>query len=49
LGYENSGVRVIYNFGEAPIDLSGSEVLIASEPIVGGELKMNQCVWFKIL
>jgi hypothetical protein len=38
---------VIYNFGEAPIDISGFEVLISSEPIVGGELKQNQCAWIK--
>jgi alpha-glucosidase len=49
LGFENLGVRVIYNFGEAPIDLSGSEVLISSEPIVGGVLKMNQCAWLRKL
>jgi alpha-glucosidase len=47
LGYNNSGVQVVYNFGETPVDLGSSEVLISSEPIVGGELKMNQCVWVR--
>jgi len=49
LGYETSGVRVIHNFGKEPIDVSGSEVLISSEPIVGGVLEKNQCVWIKSL
>ena len=47
LGYENSGVRVIYNFGAEPIDLSGLDVLISSEPLNGSQLETNQCVWVK--
>jgi alpha-glucosidase len=47
LGYENSGVQVIYNFGVEPIDLSGLDVLISSEPLTGSRLEMNQCVWVK--
>jgi alpha-glucosidase len=47
LGYENSGVQVIYNFGVEPIDLSGLDVLISSEPLNGSQLEMNQCVWVK--
>jgi alpha-glucosidase len=47
LGYENSGVQVIYNFGVEPIDLSGLDVLISSEPLSGSQLEMNQCVWVK--
>jgi alpha-glucosidase len=47
LGYENSGVRVIYNFGVEPIDLSGLDVLISSEPLNGSQLETNQCVWVK--
>jgi alpha-glucosidase len=47
LGYENSGVRVIYNFGIESIDLSGLDVLISSEPLTGSQLEMNQCVWVK--
>jgi alpha-glucosidase len=47
LGYENSGVKVIYNFGVESIDLSGLDILISSEPLSGGQLEMNQCVWVK--
>jgi alpha-glucosidase len=47
LGYENSGVKIIYNFGEQPIDLSSFEVLISSEPLSGKQLETNQCVWVK--
>jgi alpha-glucosidase len=47
LGYENSGVKVIYNFGSAPIDLSGLDVLISSEPVIGDKLEINQCAWIK--
>jgi alpha-glucosidase len=47
LGYENSGVRVIYNFGAEPIDLSEYQVLIASEPLSGNQLATNQCAWVK--
>ena len=47
LGYENSDVKVIYNFGVEPIDLSGLDVLISSEPLKGSQLEINQCVWTK--
>jgi alpha-glucosidase len=47
LGYENSGVRVIYNFGQEPIDLGSAEILISSGPIVGGQLETNSCVWVR--
>jgi alpha-glucosidase len=47
LGYENSGVKVIYNFGVEPIDLSGLGVLISSEPLKGSQLEINQCAWVK--
>jgi alpha-glucosidase len=47
LGYENSGVRVIYNFGVEPIDLSAYQVLIASEPLSGNQLATNQCAWVR--
>jgi alpha-glucosidase len=47
LGYENSRVRVIYNFGAEPIDLSAYQVLIASEPLTGNQLATNQCAWVK--
>jgi alpha-glucosidase len=47
LGYENSGVKVIYNFEEEPIDLSGLGVLISSEPLKGSQLEINQCAWVK--
>jgi alpha-glucosidase len=47
LGYENSGVRVLYNFEVEPIDLSGLDVLISSEPLNGSQLETNQCVWVK--
>jgi alpha-glucosidase len=47
LGYENSGVRVIYNFGQDPIDLGSAEILISSGPVIGGKLEKNQCAWFR--
>ena len=47
LGYENSGVRVIYNFGKEPIDIGNSEVLISSAPIASGQLEPNSCVWIR--
>jgi alpha-glucosidase len=47
LGYENSGIQVIYNFGVEPIDLSGLDILISSEPLIGGQLSTNQCAWFR--
>jgi alpha-glucosidase len=47
LAYENSGIRVIYNFGKNPIDLGGAQVLISSQPLVGGQLETNSCVWVK--
>jgi hypothetical protein len=40
-------VRVIYNFGVEPIDLSGLGVLISSEPLKGSQLEINQCAWIK--
>ena len=49
LGYENSGVHVIYNFSQDAIDLGSAEVLMSSEPIVGGVLEKNQCAWVKVL
>jgi alpha-glucosidase len=47
LGYENSGVKIVYNFGEQPIDLSSFEVLISSEPLSGKQLETNQCAWIR--
>jgi alpha-glucosidase len=47
LAYDNSGVRVIYNFGKNPIDLGGAQVLISSHPLVSGQLETNSCVWVK--
>jgi alpha-glucosidase len=47
LGYENSGIRVIYNFGQDLIDLGSAEILISSAPIVGGQLETNSCVWVR--
>ena len=47
LGYENSGVKVIYNFGTQPVDLSNFEILISSEPLSGKQLANNQCAWIK--
>ena len=38
-------MHVIYNFSQDAIDLGSAEVLISSEPIVGGVLERNQCVW----
>jgi alpha-glucosidase len=47
LGYENSGIQVIYNFGVEPIDLSGLDILISSEPVSGNRLATNQCAWVR--
>ena len=47
LGYENSGIRVLYNFGQDAIDLGSAKVLISSEPIFGGVLESNQCAWVR--
>ena len=47
LGYENSAVQVIYNFGAEPLDLSSYEILISSEPLSGKHLETNQCAWVK--
>ena len=47
LGYENSGVQVIYNFGVQPVDLTTSEILLSSEPLNGKQLATNQCAWIK--
>lgn len=47
LGYENSDVKVLYNFGKQPVDLSNLEILISSEPLSGKQLATNQCVWIK--
>jgi alpha-glucosidase len=48
LGYENSGVKVLYNFGVQPVDLSSFEILISSEPLSGKQLTTNQCAWIKL-
>jgi alpha-glucosidase len=48
LGYENSGVKVLYNFGVRPVDLSSFEILISSEPLSGKQLATNQCAWIKL-
>jgi alpha-glucosidase len=47
LGYENSGVKVIYNFGTQPVDLSTFEILLSSQPLSGKQLATNQCAWIK--
>jgi alpha-glucosidase len=47
LGYENSGVQVIYNFGTQPVDLSTFEILHSSQPLSGKQLASNQCAWIK--
>jgi alpha-glucosidase len=47
LGYENSGVQVIYNFGVQPVDLTASEILLSNEPLNGKQLATNQCAWIK--
>jgi alpha-glucosidase len=47
LAYDNSGIRVIYNFGPEPIDLGSSEVLMSSQPLIGGQLETNSCVWVR--
>ena len=47
LGYENSGVQVIYNFGAQPVDLSNLDILLSSQPLSGKQLETNQCAWIK--
>jgi alpha-glucosidase len=47
LAYENSGIRVIYNFGKDAIDLGSAEVLISSQPLNSGQLETNSCVWVR--
>jgi alpha-glucosidase len=47
LGYENSGVKVIYNFGTQPVDLSTFDILLSSQPLSGKQLATNQCAWIK--
>jgi alpha-glucosidase len=47
LGYENSGVKVLYNFGVQPVDLSSFEILLSSQPLSGKQLANNQCAWVK--
>jgi len=47
LGFQNTGIQVIYNFGNQPIDLSGSKILLSSQPLVGSWLETNQCVWLR--
>ena len=47
LGYENSGVKVLYNFGTQPVDLSTFEILLSSQPLSGKQLATNQCAWIK--
>jgi alpha-glucosidase len=47
LDFENSGVRVITNFGRLPAELPAGEVIVASEPdaVVDGALQPNCAVW----
>ena len=47
LGYENSGVQVIYNFGFQPVDLTTFEILLSSQPLSGKLLATNQSAWIK--
>jgi alpha-glucosidase len=47
LGYENSGVKVLYNFGVQPVDLSSFEILLSSQQLSGKQLANNQCAWIK--
>ena len=47
LAYENSGIRVIYNFGKNPIEIGNARVLISSQPLNSGQLETNGCVWVK--
>jgi len=47
LAFDNSGIRVIYNFGKESIDLGSAEVLISSQPLVSGQLETNSCVWVR--
>jgi alpha-glucosidase len=42
------GFRCVVNLGTAPIDLPAGEVLLASEPLVDGELPVDATVWLSI-
>ncbi|MFM1995605.1 MAG: hypothetical protein RLZZ610_1122 [Actinomycetota bacterium] len=47
LGYQNSGVKVIYNFGKQPIAIDEEKVLISSQPLKSGQLETNSCAWVR--
>ncbi|WP_432946058.1 glycoside hydrolase family 13 protein [Kribbella sp. CA-253562] len=42
------GFRCVVNLGSSPIDLPAGEVLLASEPLLDGELPVDATVWLSI-
>ncbi|MEV6282608.1 glycoside hydrolase family 13 protein [Kribbella sp. NPDC051770] len=42
------GFRCVVNLGTAPVDLPAGEVLLASEPLLDGELPVDATVWLKV-
>ncbi len=42
------GFRCVVNLGGSPIDLPAGEVLLASEPLLDGELPVDATVWLKV-
>jgi alpha-glucosidase len=42
------GFRCVVNLGSAPIDLPAGEILLASEPLLDGELPVDATVWLKV-
>jgi alpha-glucosidase len=51
LAFENSGVRVVLNFGPAPARLpDGADILLASSPVAirSGALEANHAVWLRV-
>lgn len=42
------GFRCVVNLGSSPIDLPTGEILLASEPLLDGELPVDATVWLKV-
>ncbi|GAB2569731.1 glycoside hydrolase family 13 protein [Kribbella endophytica] len=42
------GFRCVVNLGSSPIDLPTGEILLASEPLLAGELPVDATVWLKV-
>ncbi|MBB5840756.1 glycoside hydrolase family 13 protein [Kribbella italica] len=42
------GFRCVVNLGSSPIELPAGEILLASEPLLEGELPVDATVWLKV-